>query len=207
MGASGVKLLVYYHPESDQARHQEDLVSQVAEDCLKYDLPLFVEPLSYSLDPGKKKLSSAERRQIVIETARRLTPLGMDILKAEFPVDVKEETAQGVWAAACVELTEASKVPWTLLSAGVDFDTFMRQVMVACQSGASGVLAGRAVWKEATELDGPERVEFLRTTAAGRMARLTALCDGLANPWTKFYTADPAPEDWYPNYPDLDTGE
>ena len=43
-----------------------------------------LEPLSYSLDENKK-LTSEEKRYVVVETAKRLTPLDMDILKAEFP--------------------------------------------------------------------------------------------------------------------------
>lgn len=202
MGASGVKLLVYYHPEAPIASHQEELTSQIAEACARFDIPLFVEPLSYSLDPAKK-LSSAEKRQIVIETAKRLTPLGIDILKAEFPVDVKEEKDEQVWAEACAELDAASQVPWTLLSAGVDYDTYMHQVAIACRAGASGVLAGRAVWKEATDLQGSARMDFLRTTAVERMTRLYALCDALGKPWTEHYAPGSTPENWYSSYEEI----
>ena len=202
MGASGVKLLVYYHPEAPIASHQEELTSQVAEACARFDMPLFVEPLSYSLDPAKK-LSSAEKRQIVIETAKRLTPLGIDILKAEFPVDAKEEGDERVWAEACAELDAASQVPWALLSAGVDYDTYLRQVTIACRAGASGVLAGRAVWKEATDLQGTARLDFLRTTAVERMARLYDLCDALGKPWTDHYTPEDPPENWYSSYAEI----
>ncbi len=202
LGASGVKLLLYYHPDSDQARHQEELLSEVAEGCVRYDLPLFVEPLHYSLDPARKKVPSAERRQIVIETARRLTPMGMDILKAEFPVEIREEPDQMVWAQACSDLNEASTVPWTLLSAGVEFDAYLQQVKVACLAGCSGVLAGRAVWKEATDLDGQARLDFLRTTAAERMVRLRDLCDALGRPWIEGYPPAAVPEGWYAQYLD-----
>jgi tagatose 1,6-diphosphate aldolase len=203
MGASAVKLLVYYHPQSPQAAQQEDLVRQVAADCSKYDLPLFLEPLSYSLDPNQKKLNSADRRNVVIETARRLTELGIDILKAEFPLDIREEPDETVWAEACSELTQASITPWTLLSAGVDFETFLRQVTVACEAGAGGVLAGRAIWKEAAETSGAARLDFLRTTAAERMDRVGALCDALARPWKENFQSKPVSQDWYTQYPDL----
>jgi tagatose 1,6-diphosphate aldolase len=203
MGASGVKLLVYYHPDSPLAKRQEDLISQVADDCLRYDLPLFLETLSYSLDPDVKRLPSKERRQVIIETARKLTSLGVDILKAEFPVDVSQELDRKVWQEACRELAVASLVPWTLLSAGVDFDTFMEQVKIACKAGASGVLAGRAVWKEAVDLNEEARLKFLRNTAADRMAKLTALCDDLAHPWTASTQQPVAGEDWYARYSEI----
>src|SRR5688572_21772382 len=86
MGASGVKLLVYYHPDAPSASAIEVLVSQVANDCAEHELPLFLEPLSYSPDPARKKLPPHELHQVVIESARRLTPLGVDVLKAEFPL-------------------------------------------------------------------------------------------------------------------------
>jgi tagatose 1,6-diphosphate aldolase len=203
MGADGVKLLVYYHPDSDMAREQEDLVSSVAESCASFDIPLFLEPLSYSLDPGRKSLHSHEKRRVVVETARKLTPLGADILKAEFPLNVKEEADEKVWAEACQELTQASRVPWTLLSSGVNFETFLRQVNVACETGASGVIAGRAIWQEAVGMDPGAMQSFLSTVGIERLQALAEICNQKALPWTQSYPAEPVPEGWYRDYPDL----
>lgn len=197
IGASAVKLLVYYHPDSPTASEIEDFVAKVADDCRKHDLVLMLEPLSYSLNENRK-LSSEEKRVVVAETARRLTPLNVDILKAEFPLDINE-TDEDRWINACQEISSASVVPWILLSAAVDFDIFLRQVAVACGAGASGIAVGRAVWKEAVELSGDERLQFLRTTARRRISRLTSLCHALARPYTDFYQAD-APFGWYKSY-------
>lgn len=200
MGASAVKLLVYYHPDAPTATDIEVFVQGVAEDCAASDIPLCLEPLSYSLDPSKKKLNSSELRRVVIESARRLVKPGVDVLKAEFPLDVAAEPDERVWAEACAELSTACPVPWVLLSAGVDFGTYLRQVSVACRAGASGVAAGRAVWKEATTFTGTERETFLRTTAHQRMARLTALCNALARPWTEHYTPEVVGAEWFKAY-------
>jgi len=197
MGASAVKLLVYYHPDSPTAKEIEDFITKVADDCQKYDLVLMLEPLSYSLNE-KRKLLSDEKRAVVVETARRLTPLNVDILKAEFPLDVNDND-EIKWINACREISSASVTPWILLSAAVDFDIFLRQVAVACGAGASGIAVGRAVWKEAVELTGNERIQFLRTTARRRISRLTSLCHALARPYTDFFQAD-APFDWYKSY-------
>lgn len=197
MGASAIKLLVYYHPDSQTAYEIESFIKKIAEDCTKYDLALMLEPLSYSLDENKK-LSSEEKRYVVIETAKRLTPLGADILKAEFPLDMAE-TDQKIWAEACAEISAASTTPWILLSAAVDYELFLQQAAVACKAGASGIAVGRAVWKEAVTMDGDERMKFLRTTASQRISRLTSLCYALAKPYTDFYQAD-APFDWYRSY-------
>jgi tagatose 1,6-diphosphate aldolase len=197
MGASAVKLLVYYHPDSPTANEIEGFTAKVAEECLQQDLALMLEPLSYSLDDNKK-LSSEEKRYVVVETARRLTPLNVDILKAEFPLDVND-TDETRWLDACREISSASVAPWILLSAAVDYETFLRQVTAACNAGASGIAVGRAVWKEAVTLTGSERQLFLRRTALHRLSRLTSLCHALAKPFTEFYQAE-APFDWYKDY-------
>lgn len=197
MGASAIKLLVYYHPDSPTAPEIESFTKNIVDDCVKHDLVLMLEPLSYSLDENKK-LSSAEKRYVVVETARRLTPLGADILKAEFPLDVTESD-QSVWAEACAEISAASVAPWILLSAAVDYETFVQQVTVACNAGASGIAVGRAVWKEAVMMGDDERIKFLNTIARQRISRLTSLCHALAKPYTDFYQAT-VPFDWYKTY-------
>ena len=197
MGASAVKLLVYYHPDSSSAKEIEEFTSKIADDCRRHDLVLMLEPLSYSLDENQK-LTSEEKRYVVVETAKRLTLLNIDILKAEFPLNVNDKDESG-WMKACEEISAASITPWILLSAAVDYETFLRQVTVACNSGASGIAVGRAVWQEAVTMNDEERIRFLSTTARERMSRLTSLCHALAKPYTEFYTAD-APFDWYKIY-------
>lgn len=200
MGASAAKLLVYYHPDAPTAAQIEDLVRKTAQDCAANDLALFVEPLSYSPHPQGKRLPPQERRRVVLETARRLTVPGVDVLKAEFPVDIEAEPERERWQDACAQLSQASAIPWVLLSASVPFDVYLRQVEVACRAGASGVAVGRAVWQEAPRLQGEERQRFLEETARPRLAKLTALCDALARPWSDFYTAPQLAADWYRDY-------
>jgi len=202
MGAAAVKLLVYYHPDASNAAVQEEMVTRVAADCKQHDIPLFLEPLSYALDPGVKALPSSEKRKVVVETARRLSPLGIDVLKAEFPLNIAEEPDETLWADACRELSAASVVPWVLLSAGVSFEDFVRQTRAACQAGASGVLAGRAVWKEAVQLSGEARTSFLKTSAIERLEQLAKIVATYARPWTDFYAclSESVQEGWYVQY-------
>jgi tagatose 1,6-diphosphate aldolase len=197
LGASLVKLLVYYHPDSPGAADIEAFVQGVARDCAESDIPLMVEPLSYSLDPAQPKLPASERRRVVIETARRLTQPGVDILKAEFPAAGDDETE---WASACADLNAASAAPWIVLSAAVDFDTYLRQVVSACEAGASGIAVGRAVWKEATGVTGIARTTFLHEVARPRLTRLAALCEALARPFREVYTAAEIPSGWHARY-------
>jgi tagatose 1,6-diphosphate aldolase len=202
MGADGVKLLIYYHPDAPNAAEQEDLVAEVGEYCRQYDMPFFLEPLSFSLDPAVKKVATAEKRIVVTETARRLTPFGVDILKAEFPVNIDDEKDESVWAQACAAVSEAAACPWIILSAGVSFEEFERQTFVACRNGASGVLAGRAVWAEAADLAGAARQEFLQTIAVERMKRLTEVIEAYGRAWTDFYPdlGRGVSQEWYKKY-------
>ncbi len=199
MGASMIKLLVYYHPDSPTAGDSEAFIRQVTEECTRYDLGLMLEPLSYSLEPGRK-LTSLEKRTVVAETARRLTVPGVDVLKAEFPLDITTDPLESEWAKACSEISSLSRAPWILLSAALDYETYLRQVQVACQAGASGIAVGRAVWQEAVQLTGQARTAFLREVARPRLETLTNLCTELARPWTDFYTPVEVTPDWYKTY-------
>jgi tagatose 1,6-diphosphate aldolase len=202
MGASAAKLLVYYHPDAANAADQERLVERVAADCRAEDLALFVEPLSFSLVEGQK-LGGEERRRVVVETARRLTEIGGDVLKAEFPYD-QTVTDRERWREACEELDAATGLPWVLLSGGVDDVTFEAQVTAACDAGASGVLVGRSVWAEAATLPPAARDAFLLTTGRERLLRLADLVDRAGRPWhergTRMTTAAMPGDGWYREY-------
>jgi tagatose 1,6-diphosphate aldolase len=186
-GASGIKLLIYYRPDGANVHAQEKIVAKVAERCDRWQIPLFLEPLHYSLDPAKAAVSNAERRRLVIESAKRLVPLGVHVLKAEFPVNVKQTSDEQEWAGACQELSAACPVPWVLLSAGVDYETFVKQVRVACANGASGILCGRAVWKDTIGMTSEARQQFLATTAVERFNELRAIVESTARPFTEIY--------------------
>jgi tagatose-1,6-bisphosphate aldolase len=196
MGASAVKLLVYYHPESTTAAATEDFVKQILEECQREDIVLMLETLSYPV--GSIKLDSAAKRKVVVETARVFGNLAIDILKSEFPL-TPDNTDEKEWLSACAEISAVCPRPWILLSAAVDFGQYLQQVIAACESGASGIAVGRAVWKEAVMLPKTERLLYLQETAIPRLARLTALSEALAKPWTDFYQAD-APFDWVRTY-------
>jgi tagatose-1,6-bisphosphate aldolase len=199
MGADAVKLLVYYHPQSSTAPEIEELVAGVAQECKDQDLPLFLESLSYSLDPYAPKLTSAERSEVVIESLRRLSPMGADVFEAEFPVDLNAGNDE-ILAKACEDLTSASAIPWVLISSSTHYYDYMREVNIACRSGASGVAVGRAIWQEAVPLSVDKRREFLQQVTRPRMERLTALCNAMAQPWSDCYSLTEPSTDWYQKY-------
>jgi tagatose 1,6-diphosphate aldolase len=209
MGASAVKILVYYRPDIRKlAGRQLKIVEKVAADCAKYDIPLLVEPKTYRVEG--EVMGSAEFAdrlpEMVIETARQMTALPIDVLKAEFPADVSHEKDNKKLEGYCRDLDAASRIPWVILSAGVDYATFKQQVEMACRAGASGFLGGRAIWQEGLEIkDRAERLNFLKGEASGRMKELAAIAEGSGQPWyVKFgLKADKLGEagpEWYRGY-------
>lgn len=209
MGASAVKILVYYRPDIKKlAEKQLRTIEKVAGQCIRNDIPFLVEPKTYYVK-GEKMGSAdfaARLPEMVIETARQITSLPIDVLKAEFPADMKYEKDTSRLAKYCRELDKASKVPWVILSAGVDYETFRKQVSIACKAGASGFLAGRAIWQEAMELAGrEERIAFFRGVSAKRLQELSGIAEENGRPWygklglKKHMLADIG-SNWYTEY-------
>jgi len=209
MGASAAKMLVYYRPDLwPLALEQLKTVSTVATECLKHDLPFLVEPVSYPVgkETGDPEAFARQKERIVIQTARDITSLPIDVLKAEFPADLRYRQDTDELVDLCRQLNEASRVPWVILSAGVDFDTFARQVEIACRGGASGFLGGRAIWQEAMDItEREERVRFLSTVAAERTRRLADIAHTYGTPWYRRYGDSPVglaevSETWHQQY-------
>jgi tagatose 1,6-diphosphate aldolase len=214
IGASAVKLLIYFRPDlKDIASKQLDLVARLADQCLEEDIAFLVEPVSYPIEKerisqgGTSSKKFAEIKPgLVIETARQITALPIDVLKAEFPADIKFEQDEGKLLGLCQELNRASRLPWVLLSAGVDFESFRKQVKIACKAGASGFLAGRALWQEGAQIRSrDERMKFFQNTAAPRLKELAEVADRYGKPWYSRVEAEkgrfsPLAEGWYRDY-------
>lgn len=204
LGANGIKLLLFYHPDAGASTlAQEKLVQAIAADCRRADLPFFLEPILYSPDPAVKKDSpefAAARPRLVVEMVRRLSRLGPDVMKIEYPVDVQLEPDPGAWAAACTRVNRAAAVPWTILSGGGSFDTFKQQLQVACRAGCSGFVCGRSIWQEAATLPEQPREQFLTGVAFRRVTELRQIAVDYAAPWPARFDLPPVDENWYQTY-------
>lgn len=209
MGASAAKLLVYYRPDLiELASKLMDVVEGIGLQCQQQDIPFIVEPLSYPIGEETRNPAHSARvkEQLVIKTARHISNLPIDVLKSEFPGDLRYEKDKTKLTDLCHRLDEASAVPWVVLSAGVDFEPFCQQVEIACRGGASGFLAGRAIWQEAMHLDkARERIKFLATVGADRLKKLNEIAAKYATPWYKKLglagdKLAPAAEGWYREY-------
>ena len=209
MGASAAKLLLYYRPDLEPlAGRQREIVGQLAQECAQHDLPFLVEPKSYPVgdEVGDPERFAALKGSLVVQTARDITALPIDVLKAEFPADLRYQPDRSELVNLCQQLDQATPVPWVILSAGVDFETFCQQVAIACEAGASGFLGGRAIWQEALNIeDARERVQYLDTVVVNRIKRLNEIANKHAVPWYRKLgmAADnlvPITESWYAGY-------
>lgn len=199
VGGDGVKMLLPHHPDAKNVEEKYTVVQQIIADCAEFDIPFFLEPIPYSLDPAQR-LSNAELLQISIDMCETFSAMGVDVLKLPFPVDHKQSQDENEWLSACKVITEACSVPWALLSAGVNYETFLRQSKIACQAGASGVIVGRAVWTEAVELQGYKRTDFLRNVATKRLQELVEVCAMHARSWRVSVEEPVNTVNWYENY-------
>jgi tagatose-1,6-bisphosphate aldolase len=181
IGADGAKIVVFYRPElADVTAEQVRVISDLVRQCDEAEMPLIVEPIWYPL-PGEDLADpavAAARISVIVESAATFADLGVDIMKVEFPGSVSTPDGRAAAADACAELDDGISVPWVLLSAGVGFDDFAQQVRIASAAGASGFMAGRAIWgdgvgrhDEATRRAGAkaacERLDILAEIVAG----------------------------------------
>jgi tagatose 1,6-diphosphate aldolase len=194
MGADGVKLFFYYNPENDEhTKRQDSIVKQVAADCIRQDIPFYAEPIVY--EPYTSK------REAVIESARQTAKNGANILKLEFPIDIQREQDEKIWFEACEELTSCINVPWVLLSAGVDFETFTQQLKIACQAGASGFMVGRALWGDAAKIRSRnERSQWVQTIGKKRLNLLTSITNLYGRTWLSSYATPEIDIDYFRHY-------
>ncbi len=189
MGADAVKLLAQFEPtEPLSAEHQFQLIDDVYSECRKHDILLLLETVAFPFGGEKKTDASFLNRKAatVIESGRQLSRF-CDIYKAEFPGTMGHESDDQL-RENLRALNAASERPWVLLSAGVDYPDYYKQVQMAMDAGASGVLGGRAFWKEYFLQDGAEaRSRFAATTAYKRVADVNTVVRERGTPWYTRY--------------------
>jgi tagatose 1,6-diphosphate aldolase len=199
MGADAVKLLVYMDVEDEKyVQGQLEFVKRASEACREHDILLMTEELSFprlnASEPDNRAPAYQERRVKNILRATELLGPYTEVLKLEFP-----------GPRHLAELNQAAERPWVLLSAGVDFDLFEEQVEAAMRAGASGIMAGRAIFKEWLDPESPhfQSDAFLNREAAGRIQKLASIVERVAASWLDRYSishhdlASSIPPRWY----------
>lgn len=174
LGGTGGKLMVYLRPDRAEANtHNIKIIRDCVADFAKEDLLLVVEILTYAFDGEDEAAYKAKFGELIEGSARIALDNGSKVLKLPFPGS----------AASCRAISNmAGDVPWAVLSAGVDHKTFLGQVETAMQNGASGVIAGRALWKDCISLDRKVEQNRLATIATPRLKEIQKILEAFAAP-------------------------
>lgn len=167
LGGTGGKIMVYLRSDTPAANtHNIDILKRVIADFAAEDLLLVVEFLTYALEGESKEDYTARIPELIQGGTRMCLEVGSKVLKLPYPGSPE----------SCAEVTRlCGNVPWAVLSAGVDHSTFLKQVEIAMQNGASGVIAGRSLWKDCISLDRAVTRLRLETIAVPRLREIQAV--------------------------------
>jgi tagatose-1,6-bisphosphate aldolase len=167
LGGTGGKIMIYLRSDTPAAnRHNLAILDAVIADFAQEGLLLVVEFLTYRLEGETQDAYAAKTAELIAGGSRLCLEHGSKVLKIPYPGS----------AEACAAVTElAGDVPWAVLSAGVDHETFLGQVETAMAGGASGVIAGRSLWKDCISLDRAVTRQRLETVAVPRLREIQAV--------------------------------
>lgn len=177
-GVSAIKLLIIWR--RDARRDARVVLAQRFVDAAARRGVLSVLEPVVRATPSELAAGSWDADAAICEAARELSPLRPSLYKAQVPhcgTGDRDELRT-----ACAALDAAISGPWVVLSSGVAQEDFHAAVQAACSAGASGFLAGRALWSDVVGT--PDPVGALRETAVPRLERLVELVDRTARPWS-----------------------
>jgi sulfofructosephosphate aldolase len=167
-GGKALKLLVLWRSDEDASQRIE-MVKEFNQLCHSHGLVSIIEPVVRPPRRGDK----FNREQAIIDAAKELGNSGADLYKVEMPLSGKGSRKELLTASQ--RLNEHINMPWVILSSGVDEKLFPRAVSVAMTAGASGFLAGRAVWSSVIGL--PDTEMMLRDISVPKLQRLGEIVD------------------------------
>ena len=206
-GADCIKILLYYTPFDPQPVNEikHAWVERIGAECIAADVPFFLELVGYDEGADEKAVGYARKKPDIV--ARSMAEYSkpqyaVDVLKVEVPVNMayvagtkackgesaytRDEAKQHFLRAAT-----SAKLPFIYLSAGVSNDVFSETLELAAESGVkfSGVLCGRATWKEAIPVYAKQGVKALEDWLADQgVKNINNVNDRLkaASPWSSF---------------------
>jgi tagatose 1,6-diphosphate aldolase len=213
-GADCIKILLYYTPRDPKSinDHKHAWVERIGDECRANDIPFFLELIGYEDGIDEKSLEYAKRKPaIVTESMVEFSKdqYGVDVLKLEVPINMKfvqgakcNTTGEHAYTPdeakkLFLESSKAAGRPFIYLSAGVSNDEFTETLALAGQSGVrfSGVLCGRATWKDGISVYGKQGGaafrQWLETKGVENIKNVNEALKP-ATPWFSFYGASSA---------------
>jgi tagatose 1,6-diphosphate aldolase len=210
-GANCIKILLYYTPfETQEVNEQKHaFIERIGDECRANDIPFFLEPVGYDPTGGDDKGAeyAKVKPEVVKQSMAEFTQdrYGVDVMKVEVPVNMKcvegaeafggakvysRDEALGHFRAAAAVATK----PFIYLSAGVSNAEFTESLELATESGVkfSGVLCGRATWKEGIPVYATQGIGAFRNWLEGEgVENIGNVNERLktAHPWFAAYGA------------------
>jgi len=205
LGADAVKILIYYSPfdktEVNDIKHA--FIERIGAECEFHEIPFFLEFVGYDPAGGDEKgLEYAKKKPEVVMGAMKefgKPQYHVDILKVEVPVNAVFVEGSSVFKgqvaqtrSEALELyrqaAEVARKPFIYLSAGVSNAEFVESLNLAAEAGTdySGVLCGRATWKEGIPVYGKQGVKALEDWLSDQgVKNINAVNDAIkpAKPW------------------------
>lgn len=194
IGADAVKVLAWYRPDAGitEKQEQKDYVKQVGEECARYDIPFLFELLVYPLASDNHQTKDyiemqGKKADDVLASVEEFAKhdYGVDVFKLESPVNATDADGSAAVQSVFDEMGSLAGRPWVMLSAGASKAEFREVLKHAFKAGASGFLAGRAIWLDAFQAypDWDKIKTELQGASADYMADISDLADRRALNW------------------------
>ncbi len=210
-GANAVKILLYYTPFEQESINDRKhaWVERIGAECVAHDIPFFLEFVGYDPEGGDEKgFEFAKKKPAVVGGSMQefsKDHYHVDVLKVEIPVNLAFAEGAGVFTGQKAyskeeafehfrQAAELAARPFIYLSAGVSNEQYTESLRWAAEAGVnfSGVLCGRATWKEGIPVYGQGGPAALEDWMRGQgVKNINNVNDCLqeATPWFHFYGA------------------
>jgi sulfofructosephosphate aldolase len=172
-GVSALKLYLFWRPGADHPFLADD-ARRFVERCHELGVLALLEGV-VTAAPGDPAFDDS-----LVRAAEQMGALGPDVYKTQLPTFGRGDDESVERQARRV--SDAIGVPWVVLSNGVAPERFETALAAACRGGASGLLAGRGVWRAA--LSSPDPSRELATSGRSRLQTLIDVVDANARPWS-----------------------
>ena len=212
-GADCIKILLYYTPFDSKKinDHKHAWVERIGDECRANDIPFFLEFIGYEEGLDEKGVEFAKKKPaIVTGSMAEFTKdrYGVDVMKVEVPVNLKfvegtractgDKAYTRQEAMDCFRRSaDVATKPFIYLSAGVSNAEFTETLELAAEAGTrfSGVLCGRATWKDGIPVFGKQGPDAFRKWLENEGVRNIDNVNTrlkAARPWFEFYGAKSA---------------
>jgi len=212
-GADCIKILLYYTPfdpaEVNNKKHA--WVERIGDECRANDIPFFLELVGYEEGVDEKGFEFSKKKpEIVTKSMQEFTKdrYGVDVLKVEVPVNMKFVEGTRAFGGQKVQskqeamdafrrAADVSTRPFIYLSAGVSNAEFTESLELGAEAGTrfSGVLCGRATWKDGIAVYAKQGAAAFRAWLQDQgVKNIENVNEHLkpARPWFEFYGAKSA---------------